>query len=167
MKMLKPKHTALLDEARRCGQHDIASLSLCFEILSLATAIDDDCAGRLSTHDLTEGRFVLLFLLHSASDALAPHELASRAGVTRATITGLLDGLERGGLISRHATPQDRRMLMIQLTPNGKKIAEELFAEHTRWITTLFSELSHDERQTLSGLLRRIWSKTDSSRSSP
>ena len=165
--MIKPKHTALLEEARRRGQHDIASLNLCFEILSLATAIDDDCAGRLSAHNLTEGRFVLLFLLHSTPDALSPHELASRAGVTRATITGLLDGLERDGLISRQAAPQDRRMLTIELTPKGGKIAGELFAEHTHWITTLFSELSDDERQTLSGLLRRIWSKTDTGQSSP
>jgi DNA-binding MarR family transcriptional regulator len=33
---------------------------------------------------------------------LAPHELAKRAGVTRATVTGLLDGLERDGFLSRH-----------------------------------------------------------------
>ena len=69
---------------------------------------------------LSEGRFILL-LLNAASDGLAPNELAERAGVSRATVTGLLDGLEREAMIERHINEDDRRALCIRLTRKGKR----------------------------------------------
>ena len=97
--MLEIKHQAFLTELARRGQPDTGELALCFQVLSLASAIDQDCASRLAPLGLSEGRFVLLFLLRGADTALSPHQLAERAGVTRATVTGLLDGLEREQLL--------------------------------------------------------------------
>ncbi len=85
------------------------NMRLCFEVLALASAIDRACAARLAPYRLSEGKFVLLFLLRDLPEGLAPHELAERAGVTRATITGLLDGLERDGFLARHDDKEDRR----------------------------------------------------------
>jgi hypothetical protein len=64
--MLEAKHGALLDEARRRGHANVAQLRLCFQLLSLSSAIDRDCASRLAPHGLSEGRFIVLFLLHGA-----------------------------------------------------------------------------------------------------
>lgn len=164
MKNLEPKHSALLDEARERGQHDTSGIRLCFELLSLAGAIDRDCAARLAPHRLSEGKFVLLFLLRGHADGLSPHELATRAGVTRATITGLLDGLERDGFLVREGGMTDRRRIMVRLTAQGTATADAMFREHTNWITTLFSDLNKAEREGLSALLGRIWAKTDSGR---
>ncbi len=164
MKKLKSKYIALLEEAQRQGQHDMHGLRLCFEILSLASTIDEDCANRLSPHHLTEGRFVILFLLFSARHGLAPHDLAIRAGVSRATITGLLDGLERDHLIERRADDKDRRMLTIHLTKNGATLAQKLFISHTQWIASLFSDLSSEEKHVLSTLMHRIWHRTDAAK---
>lgn len=115
-------------------------------------------------HKLSEGKFVLLFLLQNVPDGLSPHELSERAGVTRATITGLLDGLERDGFLKRHADTQDRRKLTIRLTSEGARLAQQLFVEHTTWIASLMSDLSADEQSVLSTLLRRIFSRTDAGR---
>eukprot|EP01034_Spumella_vulgaris_P017990 gene17990-22966_t len=100
MEILEQKHIALLTEAERRGDGATANLRLCFEVIALAAAIDRDCAARLAPHNLSEGKFVLLFLLHQMAEGLSPHELADRAGVTRATVTGLLDGLERDGFVT-------------------------------------------------------------------
>src|SRR5256885_4071901 len=90
---LEQKYQALLAEAERRKLDDVDSMRLCFQTLSLAARIDRDCAALLAPHGLSEGRFVLLFLLESASEGLAPNHLAEQAGITRATVTGLLDGL--------------------------------------------------------------------------
>jgi hypothetical protein len=95
---------ALLAEAERRKLDDVDSMRLCFQTLSLAARIDRDCAALLAPHGLSEGRFVLLFLLESASEGLAPNHLAEQAGITRATVTGLLDGLEREALAERRPT---------------------------------------------------------------
>ena len=131
-------------------------IRLCFQTLSLAAAIDRDCAQVLSGYGLSEGRFVLLFLLEAASAGLAPRELAEQAGVTRATVTGLLDGLERDALIERQADAADRRALRVQLTPRGRELAQSVVAEHGRWIAGVFGGLSVDERSQLAGLLDKV-----------
>ena len=154
--MLEQKYLALLQEAQRRKLPDVEGIRLCFRTLSLATAIDRDCAALLAPHGLSEGRFVLLFLLDAAPDGLAPNMLAQRAGVTRATVTGLLDGLEREGLVARHAEASDRRALRIRLTRKGQQIAQQVFAQHSHWIAGLYGGLSASERQQLATLLDKV-----------
>ena len=69
---LEQKYTALLHEAQRRKMADIENLRLCFQTLSLASSIDRDCTAQLAPYGLSEGRFVLLFLLDAANDAVAP-----------------------------------------------------------------------------------------------
>ncbi|WP_053843793.1 MarR family winged helix-turn-helix transcriptional regulator [Paracidovorax avenae] len=153
---LDQKYLALLQEAERRELPDVEGIRLCFQTLSLAAAIDRDCAALLAPHGLSEGRFVLLFLLDAASGGLAPHALAEQAGVTRATVTGLLDGLEREGLAERHADAEDRRALRIRLTRKGRRVAKAVFEQHGRWIAGLYGNLCAAERAQLAGLLRKV-----------
>ncbi|SFB55438.1 DNA-binding transcriptional regulator, MarR family [Janthinobacterium sp. 344] len=163
---LEQKYTALLgDVQRRASGLDLAPstarLRLCFEVLGLASAIDGDCATRLGRHGLSEGKFVVLFLLRGEQTGLPPHALAERAGVTRGTITGLLDGLERDGFLARHADPLDRRKLLVRLSAKGEAIAATLVDEHAQWIASLFADFTADEMHCLSALLEKAWRKTD------
>ncbi|MBX3198911.1 MAG: MarR family transcriptional regulator [Labilithrix sp.] len=156
MTALEQKYVALLQEAQRRRLPDLDGIRLCFQTLSLASAIDRDCAELLAPHGLSEGRFVLLFLLDAASDGLAPNVLAERAGVTRATVTGLLDGLERAALIERRSDAKDRRALRVHLTRKGKRVASKVFEQHSRWIASLFGKLSPAERRQLTRLLNKV-----------
>lgn len=153
---LAQKYTALLDEAARRQLPDIANMRLCFQLLSVATHIDAECARLLAPHGLSEGRFVVLFLLDAHPDGLAPHAIADKAGVTRATMTGLLDGLERSGLVARHADAVDRRALCVRLTQTGQALAGTLFVQHGQWIAGLFAHLSAPERTQLFTLLEKV-----------
>lgn len=164
--MLEPKHRALLDVAARRGLPSAGGIGLCFQLLSLAGAIDRDCAARLAPRKLSEGKFVLLFLLHEQADGMSPHELADGAGVTRATVTGLLDGLERDGFVSRRAGKDDRRKVIVKLSAKGRSEAGKLFQEHTDWIGALFAGLSGADQASLRELLGRIWQATDAGRAS-
>lgn len=161
---LEQKYAALIDRTGADDAETVTRMRLCFEVLTLASSIDRDCAVRLGAHGLSEGKFVLLFLLHDAREGLAPHEIADRAGVTRGTITGLLDGLERSGLVRRLSHGADRRKLTIRLTPEGRSLAGDLVAEHGRWIGSLFSDFSDAECKQFSRLLAKAHARTDSGR---
>lgn len=135
---------------------DAEGQRLCFQTLSLAAAIDRDCSALLAPHGLSEGRFILLFLLNASTYGLAPNALAEQAGVTRGTVSGLLDGLEREERIERRADANDRRALRVQLTAKGRRVASTASEQHGRWISNLYGNLSAPERRQLALLLEKV-----------
>ena len=87
---------------------------------------------------------------------VSPSDLAERSGVTRATITGLLDGLTREKLVSREDDTGDRRKAVVRLTSRGRKTLDGILPEYYRHVAELMGELSDDEKATLVKLLTRV-----------
>jgi DNA-binding MarR family transcriptional regulator len=87
---------------------------------------------------------------------MSPSELGDRLIVTRATVTGLLDSLERRGLVvrSRHAT--DRRSLVVEITPQGLDVLRQLRTLVHRHEKAWMGGLSGDELEAYIQLLHRI-----------
>jgi DNA-binding MarR family transcriptional regulator len=111
-------------------------------------------------HNMSPGRFTVMMLLY---DKMAgspvpqtPAELANRAGVTRATITGLVDTLERDGLVTRRHDSGDRRMMQIHLTPKGHATLESVIPGHFKQMAAQMAPLSEHERKTLVRLLNKL-----------
>ena len=57
---------------------------------------------------------------------MPPSEVGDRLQVTRATVTGVVDSLERRGFVGRSANPADRRSLLLEITPEGRAVVQEL-----------------------------------------
>ena len=87
---------------------------------------------------------------------MSPSELGERLIVTRATVTGLLDSLERRGFVSRSANPTDRRGLLVEITPAGLAVVQELRTIVHRNEKDWMSVLSDSELRTYVDLLHRI-----------
>lgn len=83
-------------------------------------------------------------------------------GVTRATMTGLLNGLKTGDFIERVADPRDRRRIGVHLTPEGRQVLEKLLPDYYRNMARLTAGLSENERQTMLSLLVKINQKLNS-----
>ncbi|MES2180980.1 MAG: MarR family transcriptional regulator [Pseudomonadota bacterium] len=76
-------------------------------------------------------------------------ELADKTGVTKATMTGFIDGLERDHLIERIADKIDRRKMLIKLTPAGQKKLDEVMPDYHAHVHDLMSHLSAVERAAM------------------
>lgn len=88
--------------------------------------------------------------------AMSPSELGERLIVTRATVTGLLDSLERRGFVRRSANPTDRRSLVVEITPAGLTVLQELRTLVHRQEKAWLSGLSDLELQSYIEQLHRI-----------
>jgi DNA-binding MarR family transcriptional regulator len=88
--------------------------------------------------------------------ALSPSELGDRLIVTRATVTGLIDSLERRGFVRRTPNPADRRSLLVEITPSGLEVVGEVRRIVHRQETTWMSVLSDEELRIFIGLHQRI-----------
>jgi DNA-binding MarR family transcriptional regulator len=87
---------------------------------------------------------------------MAPSEIGERLIVTRATVTGLLDSLERRGLVTRSTDPDDRRRLVVSLTPEGAQVLLQVRRTIHTAETAWMSVLSPDQLATYIDLLHRI-----------
>jgi DNA-binding MarR family transcriptional regulator len=101
-------------------------------------------------HGLSEGRLRLLSALGSAPEHRLPlGELAERLDVTPRNVTGLIDHLERDGLVERVDDPDDRRSTYAQLTSAGGKRLEAMRAPGLEWQLKIAAGLSTEELELL------------------
>src|SRR5688500_15850552 len=97
-----PKYDAIRQRAARYPQLDARALEAFLVLLRVASDVLDGLEAFLAAKKISQGKFTVLMLLNREPDVgISPSDLADRSGVTRATITGLLDGLSREKLISR------------------------------------------------------------------
>lgn len=153
---LEPKYGAFLAEAERQGLTDLEGMRLCMSTLSLSTLIERHHASALAPHGLSEGRFTLMFMLERHRDGLSPHVLADQAGVARATVTGLVDGMVRDGLVERHDNPLDRRSNLVVLTRKGRTLIRKVFNSQARQLAEAFDALSSTERRQFAKLVAKL-----------
>lgn len=137
----------------RIGGSDAARLVMA--LLSTARRIDAECAVVLSRYDLSEGRLAALLAI-SGEPGISPAALAERLAVTRATVTGLLDGLERQGFVSREGGAQDRRTLALRATEVGERVIDELSPVYSDWLGGLVADTGDEDRQATLRTMRAI-----------
>ena len=111
----------------------------------------------LAQHGLSQGRFaILVFLNREPEVAVNQTHLADAYGVTKATITGLIDGLERDQLVQRLHDPLDRRASLVLLTKTGREFLDALLPHHFKRTAEVFAGFTAADRQSLAGMMAKI-----------
>ena len=112
----------------------------------------------LGQFNLQMGEFDVLAAIRRAGPpfTIAPSRLTRSLMLSPSGITSRLDRLEKLGLIERKASPDDRRSLLVVLTPAGRRLVDEAVTAHVENETRLIASLSAAERKTLDQLLRKL-----------
>jgi DNA-binding MarR family transcriptional regulator len=106
---------------------------------------------------LSEGRFqILVRLQHQPSGRFAMGELAEMLDVSPRTVTGLVDNLERDGLVKRVDDPADRRSVYAELTEQGRERVQALWGETAGAQVALTRGLNDSELIQLRHLCLRL-----------
>ena len=104
--------------------------------------------------DLGEFDVLATLLRQGEPHQLAPTALARDAMVSTSGMTKRLDRLERRGLIQRQPDPDDRRALLIMLSPKGAKLARAAVTLQADTIGSAFASLGDAQLAKLADLLR-------------
>ncbi len=112
----------------------------------------------LAQHGISQGRFNVLMLLGrcGGGEPSTPAALAEEAGVTRATMTGLIDTLEKDGWARREMDPGDRRTVLVRLTGKGQALLDSVLPDYFRCVSEIMEPLSVGERRELVSLLQKL-----------
>jgi DNA-binding MarR family transcriptional regulator len=150
-----PIRVAADHERRYPGASKLATEAV-INLLRTESVVSAELNRKLRVHGLSVATFNVLMILDGADGSLCPWQIGERLLVTRGTVTGLLDSLEKQGLIARSANPDDRRSLQVALTAKGRStlgtIRRDVFAREVE----LTGALSARELDTLVKLLGKL-----------
>lgn len=137
---------------------DVEPMGLLGRITRLRTHLAREVEKALGVHGLNSASFDVLATLRRSGPPyrLSPGDLIATTMVSSGTMTNRLDQLEKAGLIERSHNPDDRRGVIIALTPKGLALVDEAVTSHVENQHRLLDGLSAEERAALDGLLRKF-----------
>ena len=143
--------------AQRYREMDPSSVKAAVTLLKTGSDVLTGFEKMLKVYGLSQGRFLILLVMNRQPDkSTTPSVLAEKIGVTRATMTGLIDGLVKDGFIKRFSHKSDRRKQNLRLTESGKNALEKLLPDYWSRIYNLMSGLTQTEEEQLILLLRKV-----------
>lgn len=106
-------------------------------------------------YDLTPAQFDVIATLGN-TNGMSMGEIGEKTLITKGTLTGVIDRLEKKALVTREIPPGDRRSILVKLTPAGETLFEEVFPAHLTDMQAHFEQFDPSELDLLRVLLRRL-----------
>ena len=124
-------------------------------LLKAFQAVDKLSTEGLQASNLGESDFrVLEVLLHKG--ALPVNTIGPKVNLTAGSISAAVERLHARGLVSRIEDPHDRRVRVVDLTPDGRALIQPVFRSHAALMEKVAAVLSPAERTQLERLLKKI-----------
>ncbi len=121
-----------------------------------ADLLEKRISNLLAPFDLSPASGLVLSILADSPTPLSPIHIADRLIISRASVTSLLDSLEKRGYIKRQPHRVDRRMLLIELTETGHQVADRFRLIVHRHQKLWLGAVSDREQEQLIQTLHRL-----------
>ncbi|MFP4445773.1 MAG: MarR family winged helix-turn-helix transcriptional regulator [Desulfosudaceae bacterium] len=133
---------------------------VCFLLSRAAQAAQKELRLLLEPYGLTPAQYLIIECLWVV-DRLSPKRLGELLRYDSATLTGLIDRLEKGGFVVRQPNPDDRRAILVCLTEKGKAMKAELRALRFAVNEELMKIFPEDQRERFKQALVSMISARD------
>jgi len=136
---------------------DVSPIEVIGRVSRLSRLVDRRLAENFAHHGIENWMYDVLATLRRAGEPyeLTAGELVRQTMVTTGAITNRIDRLEQRGLVER-ASADDRRKVIVRLTPDGLDLVDEVVLGHMATETEILADLSPRQRRTLADLLRTV-----------
>ena len=143
---------------------DLTPMAVVSRVTRLARHLNLARRRAFARSDLDSWEFDVLAALRRAGEPyrLSPGALLTQTLVTSGTMTNRIDRLTERGLVQRHRSSDDRRGVIVQLTPLGLDRVDTAMAILLAAEQEILNTLGSAERDTLSGLLRTLVTQFES-----
>ncbi|WCK55658.1 MarR family transcriptional regulator [Aneurinibacillus sp. Ricciae_BoGa-3] len=125
-----------------------------FLVNRLAHVMANELERRFKVHGITPSQWSILAVLWQR-EGIPQVELQQRLRLEGATVTGILQRMEKAGLIQRQVDKADKRAMLVYLTEQGKSLEEILIPEAKAVNELALKDFTEDERLFLVRLLTR------------
>lgn len=137
------------------SKSEVNTLNAFIKLMRATESLNNRLNRHLSDVNLTVSQFgtlEVLFHLGPLNQRTIGEKLLKSGG----NITMVIDNLEKQGYVIRKKDPEDRRAVLIHLTPNGENFIEGFFPKHVNKIIEEFSVLTEEEKRTLADICKKL-----------
>ncbi len=103
----------------------------------------------------SESQFGVLEALHHLGP-MSQRTLGAKLFTSNPNVTAIADALEKRGLVRRARSEQDRRNVIVELTPEGRKLIQKIFPPHVARLVEVYSALTAAEQDELGRLAKKL-----------
>jgi DNA-binding MarR family transcriptional regulator len=125
-------------------------------LIFTAEMLEKRITSLLLPFDLSPAAGLVLSILADSETSVSPNHIADRLIISRASVTSLLDTLEKRGFVKRQPHPSDRRMLLVELTDSGRQVANQFRPIVHQYQKEWLSVLNEKEQEQLIQTLHRL-----------
>ena len=152
-----------LAETERAVESRLSGMNLDFEAMAVASnlfraanAVRNHLEGTvLKPHDLTWTAFVVLWVTWIWEE-VETRIIAEEGGFSKATLSGVLTTLEGRGLVVRERSADDGRLVIVRLTPSGRRLMRRLFPLFNQQEQVVVAAVPAADRAGTAEALRRM-----------
>lgn len=134
------------------------SLKAFVVLMKASKSVQEQIKKDISNRGMRPSDFEILEALYHKG-RLTVREVSEAVLINTGSITYVIDKLEKRGLIERRNCKDDRRVVYIHITDEGKKLMDEIFPEHQRVIETMLHDISDEEKTIIIDVLKRVGRK--------
>lgn len=130
--------------------------SLINQVLATSSVMVKESHRIFRPHGLTEAQFNVLNVLGPNPAGLSQRELSDVLIVDRSNVTNMLDRMEQNGWVRRGDHPADRRIYVVTLTPEGRKLWQKVLPEYLAAVEAVTAGFSEAEMRKVHDFLSRL-----------
>ena len=127
----------------------------CFQVRRAHGTLSQGFQARLQAQDISLVQFCILVVIQR-NPGLSQTDLGQALGIDRSTMVTLIDRLQSRGLVTRKASPNDRRSYALMVKPDGEALLRQIAPIVEAYEQSLAGGLSDGERAQLLSLLQKI-----------
>lgn len=146
----------------------VAEARLTRLLLMVAHTFDEAVEQALRPHQINHSDFLTLMFLYSRPDGSStPGELCEYTSQGATNMTRIANALVKRGLITRGASEEDRRRVLIRITATGRRFIQKLLPPLFPLVSAAYAGFSEADKRSLSRLLRKLADNLDRLDESP
>ena len=144
------------DFEKRYPDSSAKATECAMNLVLTAEVLEKRIASLIQPFSLSPATGLVLSILADSETPLSPNTIADRLIISRASVTSLLDSLEKRGFVKRQPHLSDRRRLLVELTDSGRQVANQfrpIVHQHQKvWLKAL----NEKEQEQLIQMLHQL-----------
>lgn len=127
----------------------LQELAFCYQ------AFEAFSAAHIRSYGLTLSQFDIVATLGN-TPGMTPKELVEKTLITKGTLTGVVDRLAAKGYVRRIPDPRDGRGQIVQLTPEGEALFDDVFPAHVAYFANAFKDFKTEDYTRIAAALAQL-----------